>query len=57
MFPPCATSHLLHIARDEDASGGQMRILGLGQFRPEKDNVLQIKAIRILRNKDSINKE
>ena len=49
MFPPCDTTHLKHIARDEDASGGQMRILSLGQFRPEKDHVLQIKAMFELR--------
>ena len=46
VFPPCDTSHLSNIVRCED---GSVRILSLGQFRPEKDHVLQIKAMFELR--------
>ena len=50
VFPPCDTAHLANLARDTEAgAGGQVRILSLGQFRPEKDHVLQIKAMFELR--------
>ena len=48
VYPPCDTEHLAHTARDEDV-GQTIRILSLGQFRPEKDHVLQIKAMFELR--------
>ena len=47
MFPPCDTSHLAHIVGDRDRE--EVRILSLGQFRPEKDHPLQIKAMFELR--------
>jgi len=49
VYPPCDTSHLEHVTRDESTSSNQVRILSLGQFRPEKDHVLQIKAMFELR--------
>ena len=50
VFPPCDTTHLANLARETEAgAGGQVRILSLGQFRPEKDHVLQIKAMFELR--------
>jgi len=49
VFPPCDTSHLTDIAREEVGEKGEVRILSLGQFRPEKDHVLQIKAMFELR--------
>jgi len=47
VFPPCDTTHLTKVqgARNND----QVRILSLGQFRPEKDHALQIKAMFELR--------
>lgn len=47
VFPPCDTSHLSHTVGDRD--GDEVRILSLGQFRPEKDHPLQIKAMFELR--------
>jgi len=47
VFPPCDTSHLAHIVGDRD--NDEIRILSLGQFRPEKDHPLQIKAMFELR--------
>jgi len=47
VFPPCDTSHLAHIVGDRDDD--EIRILSLGQFRPEKDHPLQIKAMFELR--------
>jgi len=47
VFPPCDTSHLTHTVGDRD--GEEVRILSLGQFRPEKDHPLQIKAMFELR--------
>ena len=49
VFPPCDTSHLNDITRDELGDQDEVRILSLGQFRPEKDHVLQIKAMFELR--------
>jgi len=46
VFPPCDTSHLAHITRQ---AGDEVRVLSLGQFRPEKDHPLQIKAMFELR--------
>ena len=44
VFPPCDTTHLANLARDTEAeAGGQVRILSLGQFRPERNQV-QIEA-------------
>jgi len=47
VFPPCDTSHLSNIVGDRDRQ--EVRILSLGQFRPEKDHPLQIKAMFELR--------
>ena len=49
VFPPCDTSHLANITREKLEEAGEVRILSLGQFRPEKDHVLQIKAMFELR--------
>jgi alpha-1,2-mannosyltransferase len=47
VFPPCDTAELAAtVDRRED---GQVRILSIGQFRPEKDHPLQIKAMFELR--------
>ena len=42
VFPPCDTSQLA--ARAGAREGGQVRLLSIGQFRPEKDHPLQIKV-------------
>ena len=47
VFPPCDTSHLSHTVGDRDRQ--EVRVLSLGQFRPEKDHPLQIKAMFELR--------
>merc|ERR1712179_785468 len=47
VFPPCDTSHLSNIVGDRDRK--EVRILSLGQFRPEKDHPLHIKAMFELR--------
>jgi len=47
VFPPCDTSQLA--ARAGAREGGQVRLLSIGQFRPEKDHPLQIKAMFELR--------
>ena len=48
VFPPCDTTHLTGIVQVTDEKES-VRILSLGQFRPEKDHVLQIKAMFELR--------
>merc|ERR1719483_1905101 len=52
VYPPCDVTHLtLTKGEGREVSGqkGEIRILSLGQFRPEKDHPLQIKAIFELR--------
>lgn len=64
VYPPCNTSHLqtypLHMAGDAAAAAAadlmHMRkrmILSVGQFRPEKDHSLQLRALAELLKKDS----
>jgi len=48
VYPPCDTTHLTDVVRVTDDKD-TVRILSLGQFRPEKDHVLQIKAMFELR--------
>merc|ERR1719228_1472159 len=47
VFPPCDTSQLAATVGDRD--GEEVRVLSIGQFRPEKDHPLQIKAMFELR--------
>lgn len=47
VFPPCDTSHLAATLGQRE--GEQVRVLSIGQFRPEKDHPLQIKAMFELR--------
>jgi len=50
VYPPCDVSHLAHVTGEERGGGeGMVRVLSIGQFRPEKDHVLQIKAMFELR--------
>jgi len=47
VFPPCDTTQLAATVGDRE--GKEVRILSIGQFRPEKDHPLQIKAMFELR--------
>ena len=63
VFPPCDTSQLAATVGDRDGEEvtslllalldqllcSQVRVLSIGQFRPEKDHPLQIKAMFELR--------
>lgn len=42
VYPPCNTAHLQEIPLGDDASRKRV-ILSIGQFRPEKDHLLQLK--------------
>ena len=45
VFPPCDTGHLSGLAGQR--GGQEVRVLSIGQFRPEKDHPLQIKVSHI----------
>merc|ERR1719228_2542529 len=47
VFPPCDTTQLAATVGDRD--GKEVHVLSIGQFRPEKDPPLQIKAMFELR--------
>ena len=63
VFPPCDTSQLAATVGDRDGEEvtspllvlvdqllcSQVRVLSIGQFRPEKDHALQIRAMFELR--------
>ena len=51
VFPPCDNSEFLQIERkyDEKVKFEKINIISVGQFRPEKDHALQIRAISELR--------
>jgi alpha-1,2-mannosyltransferase len=51
IYPPCDVKKFKEIKRDsnEDACDEVKTILSLGQFRPEKDHALQIRAMFELR--------
>lgn len=44
VFPPCDTAHL----QPEPQQQHRRNILSVGQFRPEKDHPLQLRALRLL---------
>jgi len=48
VYPPCDITHLEHLT-GEGRESKQVRVLSIGQFRPEKDHVLQIKSMFELR--------
>jgi len=48
VFPPCEVSHLTKLVSTREGASVK-KILSLGQFRPEKDHPLQIKAMYELR--------
>ena len=51
VFPPCDNSEFLQIKRkfDKDIVSEDIKIISVGQFRPEKDHALQIRAMAELR--------
>lgn len=53
VYPPCDTTSFREIERPDDVdhtkSGSEIRIVSVGQFRPEKDHPLQLKAMYHLR--------
>ena len=46
IYPPCNTAHLLNIPLNSVKMARQRKILSVGQFRPEKDHMLQLKAFQ-----------
>ncbi|KAL1117745.1 hypothetical protein AAG570_004060, partial [Ranatra chinensis] len=51
VYPPCDTHSLKSLPMAKDISeGGKIKIVSVGQFRPEKDHPLQLKAMYELRN-------
>lgn len=57
VYPPCDVSAFLDIPLDEDGDRKCHSIVSIGQFRPEKDHRLQIRAFKRLlgrRNKDTL---
>jgi len=50
LYPPCDTKVFESLPRRDGDQNGQFRILSLGQFRPEKDHALQLRALARLRD-------
>ena len=46
VYPPCNTTHLLNLPLE----GRKRIILSIGQFRPEKDHVLQLMYVVVLKH-------
>lgn len=55
LFPPCNTKHLQALPLNSEVGGVRRKrdILSIGQFRPEKDHQLQLKALRSLLDSNS----
>ncbi|XP_043927607.1 GDP-Man:Man(3)GlcNAc(2)-PP-Dol alpha-1,2-mannosyltransferase [Protopterus annectens] len=54
VYPPCDVKTFLDIPLDDGKSRAQQTIVSVGQFRPEKDHPLQIRAFRkLLDSKDA----
>ncbi|CDQ75611.1 GDP-Man:Man(3)GlcNAc(2)-PP-Dol alpha-1,2-mannosyltransferase [Oncorhynchus mykiss] len=54
VFPPCDTRAFLQLPLDEDSDRKCHSIVSIGQFRPEKDHRLQIRAFRkVLQKKEA----
>ena len=52
VYPPCDTSEFAQIPRKSEElleKEGTVKIVSVGQFRPEKDHALQIRAMFELR--------
>ena len=53
VYPPCDTSEFAKIPRQSEKliknEGGLVKVVSVGQFRPEKDHALQIRAMFELR--------
>jgi alpha-1,2-mannosyltransferase len=49
IFPPCNTTHLQEIPLVGKKSRRRV-VLSIGQFRPEKDHMLQLRALKALRD-------
>lgn len=49
VYPPCAIENLISIPRDDADQKGLIKILSIGQFRPEKNHPLQLRALYQLR--------
>ncbi|KAG7463609.1 hypothetical protein MATL_G00178410 [Megalops atlanticus] len=48
VYPPCDVRGFLDAPLEEDGGGRRHRVVSVGQFRPEKDHRLQIRAFRRL---------
>lgn len=49
VYPPCDTTKLKSIQRVDDSLLKEIKIVSIGQFRPEKDHPLQLKSMYHLR--------
>jgi alpha-1,2-mannosyltransferase len=54
IYPPCDTKQFREIKRTPDSKMVEQRIVSLGQFRPEKDHALQIRAMAKVRGASSV---
>jgi len=45
VYPPCNVAKFLAVPLHADATKSEMSIVSIGQFRPEKDHVLQIRIL------------
>jgi len=50
VYPPCNTAQLSSIPVRREAAQTPRTVISIGQFRPEKDHLLQIRAIRALKD-------
>ena len=51
VYPPCDTTSLLCLPSLEAENENQKRIISIGQFRPEKNHLLQLEAFREFLNR------
>lgn len=49
VFPPCDVERFIQIPLGETRDSSSIRIVSIAQFRPEKDHLLQLKALAELR--------
>lgn len=50
VYPPCDVEHLTKLPLQSDDQKDSIRIISLGQFRPEKDHPLMLRAMYELRS-------
>lgn len=51
VYPPCDVEHLTKLSLlSAEEKNGIIKIVSVGQFRPEKDHPLQLRALYVLRS-------